>query len=307
MVQKKFGRKNLEYSKKMKKVKVKERQTGGVPEIRKEDSALPKEKEVLRGHGSSDDLKKLLPQPESANILEQEVGKADNNNLLPEVLEKLDKDFWSYIENPIWVIDELSEKISDTLAGRSCKSDEIQAFIDLKLSKRLSGNFFKKPTENNEIHRIVAGLFISSLITQSPEKEIKLNVKKVLPMDHLCFQISGGKKVFIEGDVGNSFGEESTDSILVVNGNGGKWVGEKIDGATIVVKGHVKDCGKSRKSGNIIVEEDLSQDDPWDKDFCGVSTPDHIHVNRKLVGKKYVKNWRKHLIEWEKQKSKSGN
>ena len=290
----------------MGKTKIKERKLGKVPP-QEELKKLPKDDNVIRGPGSSDDLKKLLPQPDLANILEREVGTGDNLVLLADTFEKMDLKYKKLLEGPEDLIDKIKLNVLDATKEIFLKSDGIQAFIDLILTKNLSGPSFNKPTGTNQRHRVITGLFLSSLINQSPDKDIKLDVRKILPLDHLCYKVSNKREVQIEGDVGDFFGSDSADSVFVVNGNAGYFVGSEIDGATIVVKGHANVCGKSMKSGNIIVEQDLSRDPPWDKEFCGVSTPDHVHVSRNLVGKEYVKNWRQHLIEWEKQKSKSGN
>ena len=119
-----------------------------------------------------------------------------------------------------------------------------------------------------------SGLFLSALINGSNENKFTIVTKNfAIPPNCLGYK-NLGKKIIIEGNVGNGIGDRMKDGEITVKGNAGDvvgrgmesgkiyvegnagdWAGWGIRGGEIRVKGNVENyAGESMKGGMIIVE-----------------------------------------------------
>ncbi|MFH0860806.1 MAG: hypothetical protein V1921_06360 [Candidatus Altiarchaeota archaeon] len=203
----------------------------------------------LRLQGGSDDR---LPSLKDSIVPE---------NVIEAASTAFEKSVWSPLM--VGMYDEAGRRIKEAdpenvLFG-SLNSGQIQTLYQ-KLEESFKGD---------KEYDYKMGTFITQLMQRSTKSEFKLKVSSLLQ----CFgmNLSGGKKITVEGDLGNYAGLEMSDGQLIVDGSVGAWAGQgmtggyleignnasswlgfKMNGGKIVVKGNVGDFAGERMDGGKI-------------------------------------------------------
>jgi len=226
-----------------------------LPEIK--PSEKEQESKVRRRRRvSPEELRELMPQPSTASEkLKKIVGKPEAIEKAEEfvdeqVLNKLEK-AWERVFKirlaSIGIIDfyKLSlERVQEAEVQQKLNQPLIQAFVEKVLPKFEGEEEFTKK----------AGVFLTTLISLSPEQSFSLDLTELSPLDYLGYKLKS-KKLVIFGDVGNLTGYYAHSGGIVINGNAGNETGRRLKGAEIIVEGDAGDYTATfAESGSVIVK-----------------------------------------------------
>ena len=236
----------------MGKTKIKERKLGKVPP-QEEIKKLPEGGELKRAHGSPDGLKDLVDKPsahggllDTLGVGESEIkNKKVNWDLVKKIGEAYNQNLSSFNVD-VRIASSTEEVAAITDPGRYylsalkidglkiLKQHDIQAFINTFLE---TGS--PNPDENFERGQMfVAGGFLSGLIQKVEEPEIELDLSKVGSLRGVCSYFDDPKKkVTINGNVAELFGQFAKSGTIILNGDAETDLGKGICGAKIFVNG----------------------------------------------------------------------
>ena len=94
-----------------------------------------------------------------------------------------------------------------------------------------------------------AGLFISTLVNNSPEQEFTIITEHLVPIHFLGFK--NRKAITIRGDVGLAVGYEMKGGTITVTGNAGAQIGAGMESGTIHLEGSFDAVPNPQGTGSI--------------------------------------------------------
>jgi hypothetical protein len=138
-------------------------------------------------------------------------------------------------------------KAFKAVEGEKYSGETIQAFIDRVLVIYQGEDRFQ----------VKAGYFLSALLQNNGDDEVRLDIRHLKPLHHLCCELTrrNGKIIF-QGDVGDYLGHNAGDRlnndekhtsnlVVVVEGNAGDHAGSHFNGRYLIVDGKGgRECGE---------------------------------------------------------------
>jgi len=140
-----------------------------------------------------------------------------------------------------------------------CSASDISNFVISlesyeKLLSRKKIRTGRKGIMSQEKYSEQIGLYVSSLINNSRDNEFTLHTKHIEgKIDSIGYK-NNGKKITIEGSVGNCIGEGMEDGEILVNGSVSDHVGIRMSGGSIKVRKNASQRpGQLMKNGEIYI------------------------------------------------------
>ena len=112
----------------------------------------------------------------------------------------------------------------------NCNSKDVEIF------SLLLGNYQDK----RQFSR-TSGAYLSALINNSDDEEFKIHTKYLVNPPESLGHGNSGKRIVVEGNVGNYLGSYMKDGKIIVQGNVGRDLGSHMKDGEIVVNGDVGD------------------------------------------------------------------
>ena len=103
------------------------------------------------------------------------------------------------------------------------------------------------------------GEYISFLVNHCEDDEIRIRIPPHHIMHGLGIYLEN-KELIIEGNGGKYLGNRMKSGKIIVKGNAGTCVGYRMEGGEIIVEGNVKDhCCHMKKNGTVIIKKNVGE------------------------------------------------